>query len=91
MIVHGAMKLPPDRAPAFARACGGDPVHLTRLVMQEYQPNAWSVFVDALGEPLTRNEKGVLALYRHVCPYDRGLFGEASVEVLRRDESSDGG
>ena len=70
MLTQGQMKLPLERAPALARACHVDPVHLVRLAMSEYQPQAWETLVDTIGEPLTKNEADLLIVYRMCAPQD---------------------
>lgn len=49
MMKSGDMKVPINRAPALARACGADPVAFTRLVLAEYMPEAWEAVQDELG------------------------------------------
>lgn len=81
MIRHGHTRLPLDRAPALARACGKDPVHLLRTALAEYHPAVWRVLVDAFGEPLTAVEAQLVGVYRAIAP-----AGDLPVDVLLRDE-----
>jgi hypothetical protein len=70
MMKTGEMKVPIDKAPALATACGGDPVTFTRRVMEEYEPAAWAALEMTLGEPLTAAERDLLDLYREIAPDD---------------------
>ena len=70
MMKQGQTKVPLEKAPAFARACGLDPVPFLRLVLEEYHKPAWEVIRDTIGEPLSRNEQALLALYRRAAPND---------------------
>jgi len=51
MMKTGDMKVPIDRAPALARACGADPAAFTRLVLAEYMPEVLEMVVAELGVP----------------------------------------
>lgn len=64
MIKTGEMKMPIDRIPAFAEACGVDPVQLIKTAMEEYHPETWHVLVEAFEAPLTRNEAVILRAIR---------------------------
>jgi len=81
MIRHGQTRLPLDRAPAFARACGRDPVHLLRTALAEYHPAVHRVLVDAFGEPLTSLEAQLVAVYRAISP-----DGDLGVDAVLRDD-----
>jgi len=50
MMKTGDMKVPIDRAPALARACGADPAAFTRLVVQEYMPEVWEMLSVEFGQ-----------------------------------------
>lgn len=80
MMKHGETKVPLEKAPAFARACGVDPVHFVRLVLAEYHPSAWAAIRDNIGTPLTANEQALLELYREAAPND-----EVEITNQRRD------
>ena len=81
MIRHGQTRLPLDRAPAFARACGRDPVHLLRTALAEYHPAVHRVLVDAFGEPLTSLEAQLVAVYRAIAP-----DGDLPIDAILRDD-----
>ena len=51
MMVKGQTKVPLPKAPAFAEACGADPIAFTSLVMSEYHPEAWEVLRVVFGPP----------------------------------------
>ena len=56
MIRQGTSKVPVAAAPRLARALGVSPKHLTRLVMQEYQPEIWEVLESTFALGVTENE-----------------------------------
>lgn len=64
MLKRGEMKMPIDRIPAFAQACGVDPVELIKIAMQEYHSETWKVLTDAFEAPVTRNEAVILRAIR---------------------------
>jgi len=70
MMKQGQTKVPIEKAPLFARACGVDPAFFLRLVLEEYHEAAWETIRETLGEPLTKNEQDLLALYRRAAPND---------------------
>lgn len=70
MMKQGQTKVPIEKAPMFAKACGVDPTFFLRLVLQEYFPDAWKTIQATFGESLTDNEKKLVAAYREVAPND---------------------
>ena len=52
MMKNGNTKIPVDRVPALARACGTDPKVMLRIVMQEYHPTLWEVLTQTLGDQI---------------------------------------
>lgn len=64
MMKQGITKVPLDKVPALARACGVDEAHFLQLAMSEYQPAIWKVIIDTVGEPLSSDEKKMLEEYR---------------------------
>ena len=66
MFKKGSTKVPLDKVDAMANALNADPRHLLRLVMQEYQPEAWAVIVRVMGMgvSVTDAEVAVLELAR---------------------------
>lgn len=85
MMKSGEMKVPLDKAPGLARACGGDPVAFTRLVMEEYEPQAWAVLLETLGKPLSRAERALLDVFEGIAP--GGIHGVDLAEVRRELEA----
>lgn len=57
MMKSGDMKVPIDRAPALARACGTDPAAFTRLVLAEYSPAVLEALDAELGN--ARSDRGL--------------------------------
>ena len=47
MMKRGEAKIPIDRIPALAKACGVEPVEFIATAMREYQPEVWAVLVSA--------------------------------------------
>lgn len=68
MMKLGQTKIPIDKVPALARACGVDPSAFMRIVLREYLPETWAVINETVGEPLTRNERRLVETYREVAP-----------------------
>ncbi|WP_421904475.1 helix-turn-helix domain-containing protein [Mameliella sp.] len=66
MMKTGVTKIPVDRAPAIARACGVDPKIMLRIVMEEYHPDIWEVLADTMGDHITMSdeERALVAHHR---------------------------
>jgi hypothetical protein len=66
MIKKGDTKLPITKVAPMARALGVDPIHLFKLVMQEYQPDTWAALEeDILKQPVvTANEFEIIEVIR---------------------------
>lgn len=65
MFKQGKTRLPINKAPAFAKALGVDPVHMLRLVMNEYSPETWAVIDKYIGKSLvTESEAAILDIVR---------------------------
>ena len=71
MMKKGETKVPIDKAPLFARACGVNPTFFLRLVLEEYHSESWATIRETLGEPLTKNEQDLIAVYRRAAPKDK--------------------
>ena len=70
MMKQGQTKVPIEKAPLFAKACGVDPAFFLRLVLQEYFPDAWAAIFKTFGETLTANEMAMVEAYRETAPSD---------------------
>ena len=83
MIKQGKSKIAIDRVPAFAAAIGVDPLHLLRLVMQEYMPSTWSTVESVLGKSfVTDSELNVVEIFRKVsCGVDIALNSSREHEL----------
>ena len=68
MMKQGDTKIPLDKIPAFAKACGVDASAFVRLAIKEYFPEMWKVLSKTVGEPLTKNEEIILEIYRNISP-----------------------
>lgn len=66
MIKQGKTKLPTAKIGLMAAALGVDPLHLFKIVMQEYEPDTWEMIQDSiLKQPLvTENEMKILEVIR---------------------------
>lgn len=65
MMKKGITKIPIDRVPALANACGTDPKIMLRIVMQEYHPTVWEILNDTLGEQIMLSEEERMLISRH--------------------------
>jgi len=63
MMKNAETRVPIERIPALARACGVDPVPFLRTALQEYQPEMWRAMSTHLGQPLTRDEEVLIDAY----------------------------
>jgi hypothetical protein len=100
MFKQGTTKLPLDKVQTMARALDADPRYLLRLVMMEYQPQAWAVIVQMMGAgvSVTEDEARLLELVheaghgRNPNLDSRENFDELSAVIARivaRDDSRD--
>lgn len=64
MMRLGNMKVPIDRIPAIALACGVNERYFLRIALQEYQPEVWEVLKSSFGEILTEAEQDLLTTFR---------------------------
>ena len=89
MMRTGRMKVPLDRIPDLAAACGVSERQFLRVAMAEYHPEVWDVLRASFGDVLTQTEQDLLAVYRlfdadgdivideHLCDALSGVFGLA--------------
>jgi plasmid maintenance system antidote protein VapI len=67
MFKQGKTRIPKAKVVPLAKALGLDPIHLLRLVWQEYSPEDWDTLEAILGQRLiSANEQQLLALARSV-------------------------
>ena len=64
MMKKGDTKVPVERIPALARACGVDPARFLEIAMEEYHSQMWQALRGHLGEVLSPAEQELLALFR---------------------------
>lgn len=65
MFKQGRTKIPVPRVPEIAKVLETDPIHLMRVVMNEYQPEVWKVLEATLGKSLvSESEMKVVNLIR---------------------------
>ena len=82
MMKLGQTKVPIEKAPLMAEACGMDPADFTRHVMQEYHPAVWEVLAETFGESLTPAERRCLEAFREVAAR-MGQEPEVTSETLQ--------
>lgn len=70
MIKRGEAKIPMEKIPALARVLKVDPVHLTRLVMEQVWVNEERMVADMFGTLLTQNQRAWIALIRDLTGED---------------------
>lgn len=64
MMKQGQTKVPIDKVPGLAEACGVDPASFLRLVLREYMPETYKVISKHLGPVLDDEEMVLLNAYR---------------------------
>ena len=74
MMKMGQTKVPIDRIPDIAEACGVDPARFMRIALQEYHPELLELVLDYVGELLTINEMKIVRCYR-------GIVGDDDDEI----------
>ena len=80
MFKQGLTKLPIEKVGPFANVLGVDPVHLLRIVMNDYMPDTYNAIVKMLGqEPITEHELAIVTAIRE-------LTGGKNLE-MRSDKS----
>lgn len=68
MFKQGKTKLPLNKVGQLAKVLGVDPVHLLRLVMNEYCPDTWQAIQHLVGNSLiTANEMTLVEIVRKTC------------------------
>lgn len=65
MIKRGNTKLPINKVPALAKAIGVDPMHLMRLVLNEYMPEVHDAIMSMSGVIVSANERKLLEMWRN--------------------------
>ena len=83
MIKSGDTKLPLDKVPLFAEALDIDAAVLLRLALAEYHPEAYAVIVEAIGKPLSANERAMVDVYRRAAPLDDVAIDRELQEEIR--------
>ena len=67
MFKQGLTKLPIEKVGPFAKVLGVDPVHLLRIVMNDYMPDTYNAVVKMLGqEPITEHELAIVTAIREL-------------------------
>jgi predicted XRE-type DNA-binding protein len=79
MFKQGSTKLPINKVAPFAKAVGADPIHLLRLVMQEYMPETWESLQGMVGQSLVTEDE--LKLVKAT----RKILGGVDIDFTRKD------
>ena len=87
MMRLGRMKVPIDRIPDIAAACGVDDRRFLRIALAEYHPEVWEVLKSSFGDVLTRAEQDLLAVYRLLDPDQEATIDASFCEALVADIS----
>jgi transcriptional regulator with XRE-family HTH domain len=65
MFKQGDTKVPVNKVPALAKALGVDSMHMLRIVLEEYMPEAWAAMESILGKhTVTDEEMSIIELVR---------------------------
>lgn len=94
MFKLGETRLPLSNINRIAKALEVDPVRLTRMAMQEYEPEVWAAISESLGEPITTSERKLLQMFRdltegedyEICEADEIAAFEAFVSVMKTNK-----
>ena len=66
MMKTGETKVPLNRIPALAEACGVDAASFIRIAMTEYHPEIWRVLETEFGANLTEDEEKLVEGWRYL-------------------------
>lgn len=84
MFKTGDTRLPLKNINRIAKALEVDPVRMTRIALQEYEPEVWDALSEALGEPVTANELRIIRRLRELTEEaDYPLTEENEDEALK--------
>lgn len=81
MMKAGDTKVPIERIPALAKACGADARRFLWIALEEYHPEIWEVILGSRGGLLTTTEMDLVTLFR-IC--DDACDVEITEEVAAR-------
>ncbi|MGR3630774.1 MAG: hypothetical protein ACU0A8_01450 [Limimaricola soesokkakensis] len=79
MMKPGETKVPLNRIPALAKACGVDAATFIRIAMTEYHPELWRLLEAEFGANLTEDEEKLVEGWRY-------LTGHASTRSTFRHQ-----
>lgn len=79
MFKMGDTRVPLKNINQLAKALEVDPARMTRIALQEYEPEIWTALSQALGEPVSANEL-------HIIQRLRELTDDADYELSEIDE-----
>jgi len=84
MFKQGLTKLPINKVKIMAEALQIDPVHLLRLVLQEYQPETLDSIEEIYGYAVTENEMKVIEALRDATDDSDPVIHSAALKELKK-------
>jgi transcriptional regulator with XRE-family HTH domain len=81
MMKLGQTKVPIERIPRLADACGVDPALFMRVALREYQPELLDLVETYVGDLLTLNEIRFVKCYRGVAGADEEIEVDTEVKL----------
>lgn len=81
MMKLGHTKVPIDRIPDLADACGVDPVLFMRVALREYHPELLDLTEDYVGDLLTLNDLRMVRCYRAIAGEDEQIDVDDEVRL----------
>src|SRR5690606_20741994 len=81
MMKHGQTKVPMERIPDLAEACGVDPVLFMRVALREYHPELLELVESYVGDLLTINDLRMVRCYRAIAGEDEDINVDDEVRL----------
>ena len=82
MMKRGETKVPIERIPALAEACGANARDFLRVAMQEYHPDVWRVLGEVFDPQLTRRELDIIKMLNMADPDSEIEWMQQDADVL---------
>lgn len=89
MMKSGETKIPLERIPSLADACGVDPIFFLSLALRTYFPAVMRAIEDHLGELLSVNEQRLIEVYREGAgeedmPVSENLLTQLKLQLIHQ-------
>lgn len=84
MIKKGRTKLPIDKVVLMADALGVDRAHMMRMALNEYMPDTYKAIVKCIGDPITKNERVLLEVWRDATDNNDPAIPEHAITGLHQ-------